>query len=282
MPFGICPFSVIPVRSMPSHRSELLSQLLFGELFEILETKGRQWYRVRCSNDHFVGWIEQAQCKLITPGEFEQYRDNFAYSLELVQAVMGPDHFIPVTMGARLPNFDGLHFRFGDLVYTFSGQALTTGDIRPGADFLLKIAKRYLSTPFLWGGRSPFGMDAPGFVQLIYQFAGIYLPREAEAQIDSGEVVDFIEKAQPGDLAFFENKAGKIVHVGMIMPENRIIHAFGAVRIDLLDHYGIFNLEQGRYTRRLRLIKRLLPSTGSPANSLLPESEPAYKQAELF
>ncbi|MBK7474518.1 MAG: SH3 domain-containing protein [Haliscomenobacter sp.] len=154
MPFGICPFSVIPVRSMPSHRSELLSQLLFGELFEILETKGRQWYRVRCSNDHFVGWIEQAQCKLITPGEFEQYRDNFAYSLELVQAVMGPDHFIPVTMGARLPNFDGLHFRFGDLVYTFSGQALTTGDIRPGADFLLKIAKRYLSTPFLWGGRS--------------------------------------------------------------------------------------------------------------------------------
>lgn len=282
MLFGICPFSVIPVRSMPSHRSELLSQLLFGELFEILEAKGRQWYRVRCSIDNFVGWIEQAQCKLITPVEFEQYRDHFAFSLELVQAVMGPDHFVPVTMGARLPNFDGLHFRLGDLVYTFSGQALTTGDIRPSADFLLKVAKRYLSTPFLWGGRSPFGIDAPGFVQLIYQFAGVCLPREAEAQIEYGEAVDFIEKANPGDLAFFENKAGKIMHVGLIMPENKIIHALGSVRIDLLDHYGIFNEELGRYTRRLRLIKRLLPPSIPSSNAFFPETEPIYKQAELF
>lgn len=249
----------------------MLSQLLFGELMEILEVKGKQWVKVRCASDQFEGWVERAQCKPISAEEFAQYRGHFAFSLELVQAVMGPDHFVPVTMGARLPNFDGLHFRMGDLVYTFSGQALSPGEIRPNPDFLLKIAKRYLNTPFLWGGRSPFGIDAAGFVQVVFQFAGMQLPREAAAQIELGATVDFPEQAQPGDIAFFENKSGRITHSGIVMPENKIIHAYGCVRIDLLDHYGIFDEERRVYTRRLRLIKRLLPPMAATASASNPQ-----------
>lgn len=260
MQFGICPLSVVPVRSIPSHHGELHTQLLFGELFEITEKHGKQWVRVKAVTDGFEGWVEQVQVKEITHPEFELYLKNFAYSLELVQPAMGKDHFVPITMGARLPLYDGLHFRLGEMVYTFSGQAFTAGEMRTGADFLQKIAKRYLGAPFLMGGRSPFGIDSSGFIQMVFQFAGIALPRTPAAQIELGKTVDFIEKTQVGDLAFFENKFGKISHVGMIMPEQRIIHSHGAVRIDALDHYGIFDESRGAYTRRLRLIKRILPT----------------------
>jgi hypothetical protein len=259
MQYGICPYSVVPLRSAPAHSSEMLSQLLFGELAEILETRGKQWLRIRMFTDGCEGWVETSQLQGILPEDFARYSFNFAYSLELVYAAMGPDQFIPITIGARLPNFDGLHFRLGRDLFTFSGQTLSAGDIRPGADFLVKMAKRYLNTPFLWGGRSPFGIDSTGFVQMIYGFIGISLPRTALAQIEQGSSVDFPEQALPGDIAFFENKAGKITHAGIILPDNRIIHAYGCVRTDLLDHYGIYDESRKVYTRRLRLIKRLLP-----------------------
>ena len=282
MQFGICPLSVVPVRSIPSHHGELHTQLLFGELFEITEKHGKQWVRVKAVTDGFEGWVEQVQCKEITPAEFELYLTNFAYSLELVQPAMGKDHFVPITMGARLPMYDGLHFRLGELVYTFSGQAFTAGEMRTGADFLQKIAKRYLGAPFLMGGRSPFGIDSSGFIQMVFQFAGISLPRTAAAQIELGTTIDFIEKTQVGDLAFFENKFGKISHVGMIMPEQRIIHSHGAVRIDALDHYGIFDEARSVYTRRLRLIKRILPTEVPADTDSRQVSDALVKQPQLF
>jgi len=244
----------------------MISQLLFGEVFEILEHKGKQWLRIRSAYDNFVGWVDATQVKSITPSEYESFCTSFAFSLELVQPVMGPDHFVPITMGARLPAFDGMHFKLGETPYTFSGQAIAPRDISANPDFILKMAKRYLNTPFLWGGRSPFGIDSAGLVQLVYSFAGIKLPREASLQIDEGVVVDFVEQASPGDLAFFENRAGRINHVGIIMNDRRIIHAHGGVRIDLIDHYGIYNQQHKKYTHRLRLSKRVLP--GLPGDLL--------------
>jgi hypothetical protein len=265
MQYGICPYSVVPLRSAPAHSSEMLSQLLFGEMAEILETRGRQWSRVSMVTDGCEGWVETTQLQEILPEDFARCAHHFAYSLELTYPAMGPDQFIPITIGARLPNFDGLHFRLGKVLFTFSGQTLSSADIRPGTDFLVKMARRYLNTPFLWGGRSPFGIDAPGFVQMIYSFAGIPLPRTALAQLEQGTSVDFPEEALPGDIAFFENRAGKITHAGIVLPENKIIHAYGCVRTDLLDHYGIYDESRKIYTRRLRLIKRLLPQAPAPA-----------------
>lgn len=281
MRYGICPLSVVPVRSSSAHRSEMTSQLLFGELVEILEEKGRQWLRVRCDPDNFIGWVETSQIKPITPTEYKQFRQNYAVSLELVQPVMGPNHFVPVTIGARLPLFDGIRFSVGDTTYTFSGQALSAGDFVPSADFAQKVAKRYLNTPFLSGGRSPFGIDSAGFVQLVYQISGLPLPREAADQLHVGETIDFIEHSRPGDLAFFENRAGRITHAGILMPDNKVIHAYGSVRMDLVDHYGIYDEERQMYTRRLRLIKRVLPTLSTSQNRSTAEAGTSIHQLSL-
>jgi gamma-D-glutamyl-L-lysine dipeptidyl-peptidase len=258
MSFGICPISVVSIRNSPSHRSEMISQLLFGELVEILEAKGRQWLRIRCHWDNLVGWAASSQIASITPSEFENFQHKFAYNLEVMQAVLASDHYTPITLGAHLPNFDGLRFSIGPVDYTFSGQAVFPHDIKPSDELVLKIAKKYLNAPYLWGGRSPFGIDSDGLVQMVFKIAGFKLPREAAQQVHLGETVDFIEQAFAGDLAFFENRHGRITHTGIILPDKKILHAFGKVRIDIVDHFGIYNEELSRYTHRLRVIKRLL------------------------
>ncbi len=282
MHFGICPLSVVPLRSSPSHRSEMVSQLLFGELVDILEEKNGKWIRVRCANDNFVAWMESSQIKAITPSEFLRYNDNFAYSLEFSQPILEEDHVIQVSMGARLPDFDGLRFPLGDLNYTFSGQTIFPGQTTPTADLVLKIAKRYLNTPFLLGGRTPFGIDSAGLAQQVYQMAGIKLPREAALQIEYGETVDFVQQAKPGDLAFFENSKGKISHVGILLPDDRILHAYGSVRVDLVDHYGIYQEDKKVYCKKLRLVKRVLPFMPETLQ-VEQENETVFaQQGELF
>lgn len=282
MRFGICPLSVTPLRTAPAHKSEMASQLLFGELVEIMDRKGRQWLKVRCIHDNFVAWADTSQITEITPSEFGNIQENYAFSLELVQAAMGHNHFIPITIGARLPNFDGLNFKLGALQFTYSGQAVGASELKEEAAFLLKMAKRYLNAPFVWGGRSPFGIDSAGLVQVLFAMIGHQLPRDPAAQIDIGTTIDFVEQVQAGDLAFFENKNGRIFHVGLVMEDQAIIHAHGCVRIDRLDHYGIYNEATKRYTHKLRLCKRILPHSPSTNSSSVLGKVVLDNQVELF
>lgn len=282
MSYGICPLSIVPVRSSSSGSSEMVSQLLFGELLEILETKGRQWVKIRCHWDNLVGWVSANQVKPVTPSEFATYNEHFAYNLELMQAIMANDFFMPITLGAQLPNFDGIRFELEGVNYTFSGQAIFPSDIAPSAEFLMKIARRYLNAPALAGGRSPFGIDDSGLVQMIFKFIGTRLPREASQQVFLGEPIDFIEEAQPVDLAFFEDRMGRIAHVGIILPNLQILHAYGKVRIDTIDHFGIYNQEEGRYTHKLRVVKRILPKANKLSNEAFQPSEFIKNQIELF
>ncbi|MDX1941895.1 MAG: C40 family peptidase [Saprospiraceae bacterium] len=282
MSYGICPLSVVAIRSSSSESSEMVSQLLFGELLEILETKGRQWMKIRCQWDNLVGWVAAHQIKAITPSEFETYNQHFAYNLELMQAVMANDFFMPITLGAQLPNFDGIRFELESNSYTFSGQAIFPNDITPTSDFILKIARRYLHAPYLAGGRSPFGIDDSGLMQMLFKFIGTRLPREAAQQVYLGQTIDFIEEAQSADLAFFEDRQGKIAHVGILLPNLQILHAYGKVRIDTIDHFGIYNLEEARYTHKLRVVKRILPKSKSTPNQADQPSELVKNQIELF
>ncbi len=258
MEYNVCQVSVAPVRSNFSDRSEIVTQLLFGETVTILEKKGT-WRKIRCSWDNYMGWTDHKLLRPISAAEFEAYKENPIYSLELAQAVMGEDHFVPIMMGSTLPSYDGLRLELGDLKFTFSGQVIEPGAKVPTLELLLKLARKYLNAPYLWGGRSPFGIDCSGFSQIVFKMLGVKLLRDASQQVTQGRVIDFVEQAQPGDLAFFENKKKRIAHVGIVFPDNKIIHAHGKVRIDNLDHFGIYNEELGKYTHRLRVVKRMLP-----------------------
>ena len=281
MNFGICALSIVPVRSSASDKSEMVSQLLFGEVVELLEKKG-SWAKIRCSWDNYIGWIDIKQVKLITPSEFKLFSSKHSCSLELVQPAISDDYYLPITLGSNLPNYDGLRFSINGSSFTFSGQVITPFDIKPNTELVLKIARRYLYAPYLWGGRSPLGIDCSGFTQVVFKLVGINLPRDAYEQVDRGELVDFVEESQDGDLAFFENRKGKITHVGILLPEGQIIHASGHVRIDKIDHYGIFNREKEKYTHRLRVIKRILPIQENQSSSTNDIEEHDENQVEMF
>lgn len=258
MEYAVCQVSVAPVRSHAGDKSEMVSQLLFGETVEVTDRKD-QWMHVVCAWDGCSGWVDAKQLKRITPSEYDAYTDEQTYSLSLVEGLMASHHFIPLTMGAVLPEYDGLRCRLGEQSYQFSGPVVTPKHTKLGAEWIVKIARRYLHAPYQWGGRSPFGIDPAGLTQMVFKMAGIRLLRDAAQQVTQGRSVDFLEQCQAGDLAFFDNGRGGIGHVGIIMPDCHLIHASGQVRVDKLDHFGVYNHELGRYTHQLRIVKRLLP-----------------------
>jgi len=228
--------------------------------------------------------VSSHQLSPITPSELEDYQKNYAYSLELYQPIASDDGYLPVVLGARLPGFDGMRLHLATRHCTFSGQAVFPKDIKATPEFIIKLSRKYLNAPFLWGGRSPMGIDAPGLVQMVYKLSGVKLPREAAQQVYLGEAVDFVEQALPGDVAYFENRNGKVTHCGIILSEDKIIHAHGMVRIDAIDHFGIYDRKQGRYTHKLRVVKRMLK--GKQMNALpastTAEAEKVKGQYELF
>ncbi|MCB0636101.1 MAG: C40 family peptidase [Lewinella sp.] len=280
--FAICPLSTIPVRHGASHRSEMGSQLLFGEMVEVLEEKGRTWSKVHCLEDDYIGWVASSQLQPVSPAEYKHFREHFAYSLDVFHLLMGNEDAMPVTLGAHLPDFDGMRFALGNQDFTFSGQAVFPADIKPGPAMVIKIARKLLNAPFLWGGRSPLGIDSGGLVQLACKIAGYQLPRTPELQVNRGESVDFVEQALPGDIAFFENNQGRISHAGILLPDGKVIHVNEKVRIDTIDHYGIFNYDLGRYTHRLRVVKRIFEPELGEQNASARQAVATTQQQVLF
>ncbi len=258
--FAVCQLSVVPVRANPSDVEEIVTQLLFGELVEILEASKakKNWCKIRCDYDGYEGWMDIRQLRRIGEMDADMYRQNHAFCLDLTAILTNNNHFLPITMGAILPMFDGMNLQLGDKHYAFNGQAVQNKAIKTTPELIIKFARRYLFAPYLWGGKSPFGIDCSGFTQSVFRMAGIRLRRDAAQQVEQGRLVDFVDQTQVADLAFFENDKGKIVHVGIVLENNQIIHAAGQVRIDRLDHQGIYNEERSLYSHKLRLIKRFL------------------------
>ncbi len=256
-PFAICTVSVAPLRIKPFHDTEMVSQLLFGEMVEIIDQKNKYWFKVRSEWDKYEGWMDSTQIFRIPEKEYHKNIEKQAYALELVHAAMSSDAIIPICIGSTLVRFDGMSCRMPLAKMTYSGLAIFSKNIEMDALRLVKLAMKFLHAPYLWGGRSPFGIDGSGLVQMIFKLNGIRIPRDVQDQIYLGEIVDFPGDAKPADLAFFEDSKGNIIHVGMIMEENKILHSFGKVRIDYFDHQGIYNQELAKYTHRLRIIKRI-------------------------
>ena len=256
--FAICHLTLIPLRKEPDELSEMVSQLLFGETVEILGTKG-SWSHVRTHFDNYKGWVTSKMLTQISEEDLNAYQAaQKVYLNEPVCKVSVADANLPVTYMA------------GGSTLLEKDNRLILGDHTLGIDHaatlhrngdkvdIIGTALKFLNTPYLWGGRTVFGIDCSGFTQLVFKMNGMVLPRDAYQQADLGTLVHSVEDAQPGDLAFFELSKGKIIHTGIILPNREIIHSSGNVHIDRVDNQGIFNVQKQEHTHKLNRIKRFL------------------------
>jgi cell wall-associated NlpC family hydrolase len=261
MRYGISNLSIVPVRSEPREKSEMCTQILFGEQYTIMEENAK-WCQIKLAFDGSEGWIDRMMVN-------ETDEENFMKLAEIprivttdvfniVQPSGGYSNFL-IVAGSSLPYFDPntRTFKIGDVIYNIQGNSITSSP-RNVREVIIENALKYFNSPYLWGGRSPFGVDCSGFSQVLYKMAGLTIPREAAQQAMLGANLSFVEEALPGDLAFFDNEEGNITHVGVIWEKNKIIHSSGKVRIDNLDHFGINNIDTRRYTHQMRLMRRII------------------------
>lgn len=248
MEYAICNLGVVPLRLEPAHTAEMVSQLLYGESFKILEARAK-WSRIRTAFEGLEAWVDNKQLIKISEADYHAITaDSQRLSADLVEFVMAEDHLIPIPLGSALNAVELLKHKHSGTVT--SGEQVK--------EKLLETAFLYLNAPFLWGGKTPMGIDASGFTQMVYRLNGYTLARNAADQARQGESLSFIEESEPGDLAFFDGPDGVINHVGVMMSDNYIIHADGKVRLDRIDHSGIYNSDLRRHTHQLRVIKKII------------------------
>lgn len=256
MLYGICNLSIVPLRHDASDASEMVSQVLFGEHFEVLE-KSKKWSRIRLHFDNYEGYIDNKQYQDISETYYNILSDEKPfYSGELINFITDDNNYLStIPLGSRLPGYQNNMFTIDGHQYFYDGEVINNTSDKLD---IINRAYQFLNTPYLWGGKSPFGIDCSGFTQLVYKLCGHKLFRDAKEQATQGEVLSFIEESEPGDLAFFDNEEGIITHVGIIMNDYNIIHAHGKVRIDRLDHSGIYNVDSQIHTHKLRVIKKMI------------------------
>ncbi|WP_294275850.1 C40 family peptidase [uncultured Chryseobacterium sp.] len=235
---GICMVTVAPVRAENSDKAEIVTEILFGESADILEVN-KNWTRIRMHYDGYEGWMDTKQIRPVRDEELA--RRKVTLITEDFASVMMKDGKTLLSMGSEV-EFPAVASR-------------RSHDLR---ESIALTAREFLNVPYLWGGKSFFAVDCSGFTQLVYKIHEVKLPRDTSQQVEVGESLTFVEESRPGDLAFFENTEGKIIHVGIMLENQKIIHASGKVRIDTLDSTGIFNKELNKHTHKLRVIKNVL------------------------
>lgn len=250
MPFAVVSVPAAPLRRKPRHQREMTNQLLFGESVEILKEKGDLWVKVRSLHDQYEGWITRNLLEESAEGGISRYVTG-----ELMNTISIGGISMQLPLGANLPDYESGRGRLGNLTYEFSGTPLERPVQQASGELAEEWATRWLNAPYLWGGRTIFGVDCSGFVQVNFKLMGIDLPRDAWQQAQEGHIVKRLKDAVKGDLAFFDDKE-EIVHVGILLGNDQIIHASGRVRIDSIDKKGIINSTTGKRTHALRAIKR--------------------------
>ena len=255
--YGICNLSIVPIRTEPSDKAEIGSQLLFGEVFTASKkTEDSKWVYIETKFDEYLGWIDSKQYKEVSKEFFDTFNNTPSpLSHGLMGIIKGERRFFPIVMGSTLPLLKDKIVRLDNEYYEFEGEFIYPK--RMNAAAIEKTARFFLHSPYLWGGKSHFGIDCSGFVQQVYKINGYELPRDSFKQAEVGQNIPF-EDILAGDLAYFHNVNGRIIHVGIVLPSNQIIHASGEVRVDVLDENGIFNVDRRVYTHKLSVVRRVI------------------------
>ena len=257
MNYGISEISIIPVRKESAEQSEMVTQILFGESFQIVETK-KDWAYIKLLIDNYEGWINSNCITTLSLDEFNEIKNNDLFIVNnLTENIINQEskENTNIPFGSSLPNFNKGNYSFQIKSNKYYLDNYSESDNNKN---ISAITKQFLNSPYLWGGKNPFGIDCSGFTQVIYKALGIFIPRDASQQVKLGKSVSFISDTKPGDLAFFDDNEGNIIHVGIVLDQNEIIHSSVKVRIDTLDQQGIYNKELKKYTHKLRVIKRIL------------------------
>lgn len=257
--YGIILLSMVPMRNEPSERSEMVTQLLFGDTFSIQEEENG-WLHITNDYDGYEGWISKNTTHILDKETYQVLMEKPKATVVSHTAVLTEENKAPlyIVRGSSLPNYNAEDktTTIGGRVFHFQGEIITA--VKNPEKELMSFALQYLNTPYLWGGRSPYGLDCSGFTQQVAKLIDIKLPRNASQQVNKGIEINFLEEAKQGDLAFFDNEDGRITHVGVLLGKDKIIHASGNVRIDSIDHHGIYNTKLKRYTHTLRSIRRII------------------------
>jgi gamma-D-glutamyl-L-lysine dipeptidyl-peptidase len=260
MKYAVSSISVIPMRREPSERSEMVSQLLLGECLTILEEKD-SWLYVENAFDGYRGWIDSKTITPVSETYYNEYIEHSGYevSSEICHAIdvnRGDHILIPIGASLNYYRDETKEFEIADKKYRITSSIDVVN--HKSSNGIIDMAAALLNAPYLWGGRTAFGIDCSGFTQLLYKIIGIKLPRDASQQVNEGQTINFVSEVKAGDLAFFDNDEGAIVHVGILDGNGNIIHSSGKVRKDTFDQQGIFNNRLGKYTHKLRVIKRVV------------------------
>jgi cell wall-associated NlpC family hydrolase len=257
MEFAVCSVSAAAVRREARHESEMVNQLLFGDFVRILENGKDGWVFIEGCIDKYKGWIRSTQLETVDEAAVDKENKWLLCSNGVSDGIETNAGLIHVPFGANLPGIKNGKGKIGTLSYSYSGEYLADRTKQSGnIAVLTSILNRWINAPYLWGGRTMLGVDCSGFTQIIFKVIGIDLLRDASEQAMQGQAVDFLQQANCGDLAFFDDSEGRIYHVGVLLNNHQIIHASGRVRIDAIDNAGIIHKSSGERTHRLRIVKR--------------------------
>ncbi|HMU10156.1 MAG TPA: C40 family peptidase [Ferruginibacter sp.] len=254
MSYAACCVPVAPVRLEPDHRSEMVSQLIFGECCIITIVEKNGWVKIVNKLDAYTGWCQQSHFQEIDDTQY--YVEENDFTAEWVNQVDYNGHQMWVPFGSSLTAMKNGNVFWRRNTVHYSGKVWNPVTAKRDARTIKQLAFKFLNSPYLWGGKSVFGVDCSGFTQSVYKMLNIHLFRDSQQQATQGELVAFLQQAHCGDLAFFDDEEGRIIHVGMLLNANEIIHSAGKVRVDKIDNEGIVHAETGQRTQKLRIIRR--------------------------